>query len=148
MKSKGALSTSSNKNKKAKKGGSSDISSDSSPPTLSSSSSSSSVPASVPVGRPSVKDIQNEAKAASTRAKYIGSYKRFHAWLLIHHPRLILEALPIGVTDSVYWNWKGINWESVDWDNVITGYLEFITFNEKKQEFFLAGIHMYMYLYI
>jgi hypothetical protein len=115
------------------------VSVDSAPSASTSSSSSSSVA----VGRRSVKDIQNEAKAASTRSKYIGNYKRFHAWLLLHHPRLILEALPTEVTtDSVHWNWKGIDWVSVDWDVVITGYLEFATFNEAKGVFYLAGIHM------
>jgi hypothetical protein len=125
--------------KKQKTNSTVNVSVDSAPSASTSSSSSSSVA----VGRPSVKDIQNEAKAASTRSKYIGSFKRFYAWLLLHHPSLILEALPTEVTtDSVHWNWKGIDWVLVDWDVVITEYLEIATFNEATGVFYLVGIHM------
>jgi hypothetical protein len=118
--------------------------------TSASTASSSSSSSSIPVIRGSVKEIQDESKAESTNYKYVGSFKRFHKWLGIHHSHLILEALPIGDDSKSLsnWNWKGINWELVEWDTVMTDYLEHITFNERSQALFKSGLHIYMYIYI
>lgn len=147
MKQKGDASTKSDKRRK-QDSGSNNISVGSSPSVSSSSSSTSSL--SAPAIRRTVKDIQDESKAASTRTKYINSFKRFYKWLQEHHPLLILGPLPIEADNSsnINWNWKGINWALVEWDDVITGYLEFITFDESTQSFFKAGlITLYIYNY-